>query len=108
TPYVVIYDEDQGPEITEWSTGAHVYDTGFNTGTIDDEYTTVEGDEEAVSVKRTDQTGSARNLSSGDYYLNIDNPAEDTGVTRTITDLVPGEDYVAEVYVENSGNEKAS
>src|SRR5699024_4778516 len=49
-----------------------------------------------------------RNLSSGDYYLQFDQPEEDTSVTRTLTDLEPGEDYVAEVYVENNSDEKAS
>ncbi|CQR47234.1 Endo-alpha-N-acetylgalactosaminidase precursor [Paraliobacillus sp. PM-2] len=108
TPYIVVAGEVEEVQIDEWSTGNHVHDSGFNTGTIDDEHTTVSGDEEAVSVVRTSQTGDARNLSSGDYYLNFDSPSEGTSVTRTLTDLVPGKDYVAEVYVENSSDVKAS
>src|SRR5699024_5001820 len=108
TPYVVVAGDDEGVQVDEWSTEAHIHDTGFNTGTIDDEYTTVEGDTESVSVERTDQTGTARNLCSGDYYLNFDSPDKDTTVSRTLTDLEPGKDYVAEVYVENKSDVKAT
>ncbi|CQR47250.1 Endo-alpha-N-acetylgalactosaminidase precursor [Paraliobacillus sp. PM-2] len=108
TPYIVVAGEVEEVQVDEWSTGAHVHDTGFNTGTVNDEHTTVSGDEEAVSVVRTSQTGDGRSLSSGDYYLNFASPSEDTTVTRTLTDLVPGKDYVAEVYVENSSDVKAS
>src|SRR5699024_5253332 len=66
------------------------------------------GDTESVSVERTDQTGTARNLCSGDYYLNFDSPDKDTTVSRTLTDLEPGKDYVAEVYVENKSDVKAT
>src|SRR5699024_6956517 len=89
TPYVVIPEEDDGLEVTDWSSEAHVYDTGFNSGTVEDEHTTITGDEDSVSVLRTDQQGSARNLSSGDYYLNIEDPTEKTTISRKITDLIP-------------------
>src|SRR5699024_8809691 len=108
TPYVVVAGDDEGVQVDEWSTEAHIHDTGFNTGTIDDEYTTVEGDTESVSDERTDQTGTARNLLSGDYYLNFDSPDEETTVSRTLTDLEPGKDDVAEVYVENKSDVKAT
>lgn len=108
TPYIVVADEEAGNQVDEWSTGSHIYDAGFNSSTIEDDYTTVNGDNESVHVKRTDQTGSERQLSSGDYYLNIDNPDEKTTVSRALTDLEPGKDYVAEVYVENNSDEKAT
>lgn len=108
TPYIVVAKKGAGVEVDEWSTGNHVHDSGFNTGTIDDEHTTIDGDKEAVNVVRTDKTGDARNLSSGDYYLNVDSPEKDTTFTRSLTDLEPGKDYVAEVYVENNSDEKAS
>ena len=82
-----------------------IYDAGFNTGKS--AYTTIEGDNKAVSVIRTNQTGNNRNLSSGDYYLNIDSPSKDTTVSRVLTGLEPGKDYVAEVYVENNSDVKA-
>ncbi|MEK5389909.1 endo-alpha-N-acetylgalactosaminidase family protein [Margalitia sp. FSL K6-0131] len=109
TPYVVVpkNGKDKGVQIDDWSKDSHVYDTGFNSGTIKDKYTKVSGDKEAVSVKRTDQTGSARNVSSGDYYLSFDSPTQYTSVTRTLTDLEPGKEYVAEVYVENNSDAKA-
>lgn len=108
TPYVVISDNDKGVQIDEWSTGAHIYDTGFNTGTVKDKHTKVKGDKKSVSVIRTNKTGTARELSSGDYYLNFDSPTKYTTVERAIKDLEPGKDYVAEVYVENQSDEKAS
>ena len=108
TPYVVIPDKkEKGLQVEDWSNGAHVYDTGFNSGTVKDEDTKVAGDKDAVSVIRTNQTGTARNVSSGDYYLNMESPSENTTVSRSITDLVPGKDYVAEVYVENNSDVKA-
>lgn len=110
TPYIVVAPEadDGGVDIDAWSKGNHIHDSGFNTGTVEDQQTKVEGDKQAVSVKRTDKEGDARNLSSGDYYLNFDSPTEDTSVTRTLTDLQPGKDYVAQVYVENDSDQKAS
>ncbi|MYL61656.1 endo-alpha-N-acetylgalactosaminidase, partial [Virgibacillus halodenitrificans] len=107
TPYIVVAGEDEGVAIDQWGT-ENLYDGGFNTGTIDDEHTTVEGDADAVSVIRTDQKDDARNLSSGDYYLNFDSPTKDTAVTRTLKNLEPGKEYVAEVYVENASDVKAS
>ncbi|GAA0591617.1 hypothetical protein GCM10009001_04670 [Virgibacillus siamensis] len=108
TPYVIVREGIEGPEVDEWSTGNHTHDSGFNTGTVDDKFTKIEGDKESVSVKRTSKNGDARNLSSGDYYLNIDSPSKKTKVSRTLTDLEPGKDYVAEVYVENKSDAKAS
>src|SRR5699024_5096763 len=55
TPYIVTTGDDKGVKIDEWSTGNHIHDSGFNTGTVDDEQTTVEGDADAVSVISTDQ-----------------------------------------------------
>lgn len=108
TPYVVIPDKkEKGLKVEDWSKGAHVYDTGFNSGTVKDEDTKIAGDKDAVSVIRTNQTGSARNLSSGDYYLNMESPSSNTTVSRIITDLVPGKDYVAEVFVDNNSDAKA-
>ncbi|MGM0941231.1 MAG: endo-alpha-N-acetylgalactosaminidase family protein [Bacillota bacterium] len=108
TPYIIVAGDDQQIKVEEWSTGNHIHDSGFNTGTIKDKFTKVKGDKKAVSVNRTDQAEDARNLSSGDYYLNMDSPKKETIVTRTITDLEPGAEYVAEVYVENNSDGQAS
>ena len=108
TPYVVVPVKNPGLKVDNWSKGSHVYDTGFNSGTVDDHFTKVKGDKDAVEVARTSQTDTARQLGSGDYYLSIDNPSKKTEVSRTLTDLVPGKEYVAEVYVENQSDVKAS
>jgi endo-alpha-N-acetylgalactosaminidase len=108
TPYIVVPDKkEKGLQVDDWSKGAHVYDTGFNSGTVKDKDINVQGDKDAVSVIRTNQTGKARNLSSGDYYLNMESPSKSTIVFRSITDLVPGKEYVAEVYVENNSDVRA-
>ncbi|GHI00392.1 hypothetical protein AM1BK_39340 [Neobacillus kokaensis] len=108
TPYVVVPDKkEKGLQVDDWSKDAHVYDTGFNSGTVKDPHTKVAGDKDSVTVVKTNQTDDARNLSSGDYYLNIDSPSETTSVSRVLTDLEPGKDYVAEVYVENNSDVKA-
>ncbi|MBY7142847.1 endo-alpha-N-acetylgalactosaminidase [Virgibacillus sp. NKC19-3] len=108
TPYIIVAGDDDSVRVDEWSTDAHIHDSGFNSATIDDDYTTVDGDSESVDVIRTDQTDSASQLSSGDYYLNFDSPEKDSTISRTLTDLEPNEDYVAEVYVENNSDEKAT
>lgn len=108
TPYIVVATDDAGAKKQDWKSDGHVYDTGFNIGTVDDQHTEIAGDEKAVTVDRTDQTRAARNLSSGDYYLHIASPTEKTSVSRTISDLEAGKDYVAEVYVENNSDKKAT
>lgn len=108
TPYVVVPNKAKALKIDNWSKDAHVYDTGFNSGTVLDKHTQITGDKNSVSVIRTNQSGNARNLSSGDYYLNFDSPSKSTSIIRTITDLKPGKEYVAEVYVENNSDVKAS
>lgn len=108
TPYIVVTNEDEGVEVDEWNTGGHIHDSGFNTGTIEDDYTEIKGDGDAVSVERTNQTDNDRELSSGDYYLNFESPSKKTTFSRTLTDLEPGKDYVAEVYVENDSDKKAT
>lgn len=110
TPYIVETenaDSEADVKVNDWSVDNHIYDSGFYSGTVDDEYTTIEGDQKAVSVIRTNGEEDS-NLSSGDYYLNFDNPSKDTSVSRTLSELEPGEDYVAIVYVENDSNKKAS
>ncbi|RID84990.1 endo-alpha-N-acetylgalactosaminidase [Mesobacillus zeae] len=107
TPYIVVPKKEKGLQVGNWSKDAHVYDTGFNSGTVKDQYTKVAGDKNAVSVARTSQKKDDHTLSSGDYYLSMKNPARNTSVSRTITDLERGKDYVAEVYVENNSDVKA-
>lgn len=108
TPYVIEAKQTKGVQVKEWSENSHVSDTGFNAGTLKTKHTKVSGDKKSVHVKRTDQTGSERNLSSGDYYLQFTNPTKDSKVTKKISNLEPGKDYVAEVYVENNSDAKAS
>lgn len=107
TPYVLEAKQTKGVQVKEWSEAAHVSDTTFNSGSLKSKHTQISGDKKAVDVKRTQQMGSGRNLSSGDYYLQFTDPKKDSQVTKKIIDLQPGKDYVAEVYVENNSDVKA-
>uniref|UniRef100_UPI003709A9CA endo-alpha-N-acetylgalactosaminidase family protein n=1 Tax=Gracilibacillus timonensis TaxID=1816696 RepID=UPI003709A9CA len=107
TPYLITGDNTDENTDVAWSEEAHVYDTGFNSGTIDDRQTELEGDLEAVDVKRTETEETGRQYTSGDYFLSMENPTETTSFSRTISGLEPGQDYVAEVYVENQSDAKA-
>ena len=105
TPYIVIKGTaDATPKtVTEWSNHAHVTDTGFNnyagTGNGDVLDGNVwSGDTTDVRVVR---------VSSGNKYLRMGSENGKQSVSTSITDLKPGTNYVAQVYVDNKSNAKA-
>ncbi|ARJ50816.1 endo-alpha-N-acetylgalactosaminidase family protein [Staphylococcus lutrae] len=90
TPYV-IYPTIQ-PDNTDvhWSEGVHVTDTGFNSQQLSS--WTITGDAPQVSITKS--------VSSNDM-LKIDSPAQETQLTQSLTDLVPGQRYALYVGVDN-------
>lgn len=77
-----------------WSKGAHIVDTGFNSGTLD--YWDIQG-------KSAEIVRSAANnmmLSTGDKD-------EEVSLTQEVTDLIPGKGYAAYVGVDNRSDAKA-
>ena len=93
--YVVVKGAEAKELVAYFGEGENVVDPGFN-GYADGEKLAAPwtGDiaSEGVQVVRT---------SLGDQKLEMTNEVEDVAVTIELTDLTAGEDYVAEVYVEN-------
>lgn len=106
TPYVVVKGDSKKKEIKEpWSQFAHVTDTGFNAyaGTGDGnplDSSVWSGDTKDVKVVRIAATGNK--------YLQMGSESKTQSVSTTISDLEAGKDYVAQVYVDNKSDAKAS
>ncbi len=104
TLYVVLKGKEAPKTVAEWSNHAHVKDTGFNSypgldgGDPLDE-SVWSGDTTAVSVVRME--------SSGNKYLQMGSSSSAQSVSTTISDLTPGRNYVAQVYVDNKSDAKA-
>lgn len=77
-----------------WSRGAHLVDTGFNSGTL--AHWTIQG-EDAQIVR-----SAANNM-----MLSMGSETEEVALTQTLTDLEPGKGYAAYVGVDNRSDAKA-
>ena len=105
TPYVVLKGEEAPKTVSEWSNGAHVTDTGFNSyaGTGDGDALNANvwyGDVNSDGVKVV-------RVVSGNKYLSMGSTDKELEVMTDITGLEAGKDYVAEVYVDNKSDAKA-
>lgn len=104
TAYVIVKGEAAKIKTiaNDFGESDYVVDPGFN-GYIDGAKLGAEwtGDTEAEGV-------TVKVSSNGDQRLEMANPLSDVEVTTTISGLTAGEDYVAEVYVANEGDTKAS
>ncbi len=104
TPYIVVKGAASAAKtVSGWSSHAHVTDTGFNSyaGTGDGDVLNGEiwsGDVTDVRVVR---------VASGNKYLRMGSEKEKQKVSTAITDLKPGTNYVAQVYVDNKSEAKA-
>lgn len=105
TPYVVIKGTANAAKktVNDWSTYAHVKDTGFNgyagTGS---------GDVLDGSVWSGDITDArVVRVASGNKYLRMGSENGKQTISTPITDLKAGTNYVAQVYVDNKSNAKA-
>jgi len=93
TPYV-LYKKIQATTKMDWGEGSIVKNGGFNSGNIDDWKT----NNEKANVLR-DRLGQ--------YNLIINKSNQPTKVSQLLPNLSKGS-YVAEVYVQTSGNRKAT
>ncbi|MDU7947283.1 MAG: endo-alpha-N-acetylgalactosaminidase family protein [Clostridium sp.] len=97
----------KGSEIKElkndFGEADYVVDPGFNGYTEGEKLSSNEwsGDIEDESVV-------IEKANTGDQRLAFNNPSEDVSVTTTISGLKKNTNYVAEVYVENNSDEKAT
>lgn len=105
TPYVVLKGDEAPKTVKEWSSYAHVTDTGFNsyTGTGDGSKLNAgvwSGDvqDDGVNVVR---------MTTGNKYLSMGSEQKELAVTTNITGLKAGTEYVAAVYVDNQSDAKA-
>lgn len=83
------------PEL-DWSTGSLVKDTGFDSRFFN--FWTVKGDTSAVSIATT---------AYGQDYLSVKGNTE-ASVSQEIKGLIPGMEYIASVWVNVTGNKKAT
>lgn len=105
TPYVVLKGNEAPKTVSDWSVGAHVKDTGFNSyaGTGDGsalDTSVWSGDTASEGVKVV-------RVATGNKYLAMGSESEELEVRTPITELEAGKDYVAEIYVDNKSDAKA-
>ncbi|QTJ56620.1 endo-alpha-N-acetylgalactosaminidase family protein [Dolosigranulum pigrum] len=99
TPYV-LYKEakgEQDPTDINWSEGMHIYDSGFNSNSLD--HYDIEGDASKADVYRT----------QGDNpVLRIKDNDEKVALTQQIKGLKPNTKYAVYVGVDNRSDAKAA
>ncbi len=96
TPYVV-YKTPQVEQRMTWSDGMHIYDQGFNSGTLN--HWNIEGDRNSVDIFKSQGYND---------MLRIQGNADKVSLTQRLTDLKPNTKYAAYVGVDNRSSAKAS
>lgn len=104
TAYVVVKGESAKELKAEFGEANYVVDPGFNgySGTnsaLDAEKWDGDVDSDAVTVEKA---------ATGDQRLAMNSPKTDVAVTTKIRNLTVGKDYVAEIYVNNESEAKAT
>ncbi len=103
TPYVVVKGESVKTLKNDFGEANYVVDPGFNGYASGEQLDAADwsGDitNEAVRVEKA---------VTGDQHLVFDSPETDVSVTTTISGLTAGTEYVAQVYVDNESDAKAS
>lgn len=106
TPYVVLKGDEAPKTVSEWSTGTHVKDSGFNSYAGTGENGSAlnpqawSGDVDSSDVKVV-------RVATGNKYLSMGSAKKDLEVMTEISGLEKGKDYVAEIYVDNKSDAKA-
>lgn len=95
TAYVLHKTTSENEDV-KWSEGAHIVDTGFNSGNLD--AWTIEGDDTKANVVLSQ--ASNRMLAIGDNDDTVE-------LTQKITDLTPGQQYAVYIGVDNRSDAKA-
>ncbi|ONK26045.1 endo-alpha-N-acetylgalactosaminidase [Streptococcus azizii] len=95
-PYV-LYKTPQTNPAMSWSEGMHIYDQGFNSGTLD--HWTKTGDAATASIVKSQGHND---------MLRIQNNTDKVSLTQKLTDLKPHTRYAVYVGVDNRSSSKAS
>ncbi len=105
TAYVVVKGDAAGTKelVNDFGEYDYVVDPGFNGYA---EGAKLSADEWSGDIK--DDAVTVTKANTGDQRLTFNSPLDNVAVTTTISGLKKGTDYVAEVYVENNSDAKAS
>ena len=103
TPYVLVKNEFVKELKNDFGEMDYVVDPGFN-GYAEGEK--LSADEWSGDI--ADDSVEVNKAATGDQRLAFMSPESEVAVTTTISGLEPGEDYVAEVYVQNESDAAAT
>ena len=107
TAYVVVKGQEAPKKVkAEFGEGAYVTDPGFNTYAGTGEGTPLNG--QVWSGDIADVSIRVKKVGTGNQYLMIDSPTKDVAVSTKLNSLIPGQNYVAQVYVDNRSDVKAT
>ena len=95
-PYVLYSSKQTNPEMS-WSEGMHIYDQGFNSGTL--KHWTISGDASKAEIVKSQ---------GANEMLRIQGNQSTVSLTQKLTGLKPNTKYAVYVGVDNRSNAKAS
>ncbi|CAM1671204.1 Endo-alpha-N-acetylgalactosaminidase [Streptococcus mitis] len=95
-PYVLYRSKQTNPEMS-WSEGMHIYDQGFNSGTL--KHWTISGDASKAEIVKSQ---------GANEMLRIQGNKSTVSLTQKLTGLKPNTKYAVYVGVDNRSNAKAS
>lgn len=95
-PYVLYRSKQTNPEMS-WSEGMHIYDQGFNSGTL--KHWTISGDASKAEIVKSQ---------GANEILRIQGNKSTVSLTQKLTGLKPNTKYAVYVGVDNRSNAKAS
>ena len=95
-PYVLYSSKQTNPEMS-WSEGMHIYDQGFNSGTL--KHWTISGDASKAEIVKSQ---------GANEMLRIQGNKSTVSLTQKLTGLKPNTKYAVYVGVDNRSNAKAS
>ena len=95
-PYVLYRSKQTNPEMS-WSEGMHIYDQGFNSGTL--KHWTISGDTSKAEIVKSQ---------GANEMLRIQGNKSTVSLTQKLTGLKPNTKYAVYVGVDNRSNAKAS
>ncbi len=107
TAYVVVKGEEAPKKLkNNFGEGAYVTDPGFHTYAGTGEGTPLNG--EVWTGDIADASVRVKKVNTGNQYLMIQDPTKDIAISTQLNSLTPGQNYVAQIYVNNQSDVKAT